>query len=151
MTAFSADDCSKAIQVEPAIRIKRRFFSLLGERCQFFIGISLAIQSSAIRKIGGIFFSGWKFRRGLHMATLSKVMGFDKNIYILSGKAFLLFILLSNVQTTNAQGINFPVGNPVGTSGAGNARTDADNYFLRNNVAGMTEIPGRKNASPSIA
>ncbi len=81
------------------------------------------------------------------MATLSKVMGFDKNIYILSGKAFLLFILLSNVQTTNAQGINFPVGNPVGTSGAGNARTDADNYFLRNNVAGMTEIPGRENAS----
>jgi Outer membrane protein transport protein (OMPP1/FadL/TodX) len=40
-----------------------------------------------------------------------------------------------------AQGINYPVGNPTATSGAGNARTDADNIFIRNNVAGMTEIP----------
>src|SRR5262245_46037527 len=40
-----------------------------------------------------------------------------------------------------AQGINYPVGNPTGTSGAGNARTDPDNFFIRNNVAGMTEIP----------
>jgi long-subunit fatty acid transport protein len=40
-----------------------------------------------------------------------------------------------------AQVINLPVGVPVGTSGAGNARTDADNFFIRNNVAGMTEIP----------
>ncbi|MBX7221552.1 MAG: outer membrane protein transport protein [Blastocatellia bacterium] len=40
-----------------------------------------------------------------------------------------------------AQGINYPVGNPTGTSGAGNARTDPDNFFMRNNVAGMTEIP----------
>jgi long-chain fatty acid transport protein len=40
-----------------------------------------------------------------------------------------------------AQVINFPVGSPVSTSGAGNARTDADNFFLHNNVAGMTEIP----------
>ncbi len=42
-----------------------------------------------------------------------------------------------------AQVINFPVGVPVGTSGAGNARTDTDNFFIRNNVAGMTEIPFR--------
>lgn len=42
-----------------------------------------------------------------------------------------------------AQVINFPVGIPVGTSGAGNARTDADNFFIRNNVAGMTDIPFR--------
>ncbi len=40
-----------------------------------------------------------------------------------------------------AQVINLPVGIPVGTSGAGNARADADNFFIRNNVAGMTEIP----------
>lgn len=44
----------------------------------------------------------------------------------------------------SAQVINFPVGSPVGTSGAGNARTDADNFFLRNNVAGMTEIPANE-------
>ena len=42
-----------------------------------------------------------------------------------------------------AQGINYPVGNPTATSGAGNARTDPDNFFLRNNIAGMTEIPSR--------
>jgi long-subunit fatty acid transport protein len=42
-----------------------------------------------------------------------------------------------------AQVINLPVGVPVGTSGAGNARTDADNFFIRNNVAGMTDIPFR--------
>jgi long-subunit fatty acid transport protein len=43
--------------------------------------------------------------------------------------------------TTYAQGINYPVANPTGTSGTGNARTDPDNLFIRNNVAGMTEIP----------
>jgi long-subunit fatty acid transport protein len=42
-----------------------------------------------------------------------------------------------------AQVINMPVGIPVGTSGAGNARTDEDNFFLRNNVAGLTDIPFR--------
>lgn len=42
-----------------------------------------------------------------------------------------------------AQGINYPVGNPTSTSGAGNARTDPGNFFLRNNIAGMTEIPSR--------
>jgi long-subunit fatty acid transport protein len=40
-----------------------------------------------------------------------------------------------------AQVINLPVGIPVGTSGAGNARADSDNFFIRNNVAGMTDIP----------
>ena len=44
-----------------------------------------------------------------------------------------------------AQVINMPVGIPVGTSGAGNARTDEDNFFLRNNVAGLTDIPFRNN------
>ncbi|MEW6731017.1 MAG: outer membrane protein transport protein [Acidobacteriota bacterium] len=39
-----------------------------------------------------------------------------------------------------AQGLNF-AGNPTGTAGTGNARTDADNLFIRNNVAGITEIP----------
>src|SRR5262245_47963243 len=54
-------------------------------------------------------------------------------------------ITLVSVVTLNgavsAQGINYPVGSPTGTSGAGNARTDPDNLFIRNNVAGMTEIP----------
>jgi long-subunit fatty acid transport protein len=48
-----------------------------------------------------------------------------------------------------AQVINLPVGVPVGTSGAGNARTDTDNFFIRNNVAGMTDIPFRnRNGQP---
>jgi long-subunit fatty acid transport protein len=42
-----------------------------------------------------------------------------------------------------AQGINYPVANPTSTSGAGNARTDPDNFFIRNNIAGMTEVPSR--------
>src|SRR5215813_15286248 len=42
-----------------------------------------------------------------------------------------------------AQVINLPIGIPVGTSGAGNARTDEDNFFIRNNVAGLTDIPFR--------
>ncbi|MBL8150057.1 MAG: outer membrane protein transport protein [Blastocatellia bacterium] len=36
---------------------------------------------------------------------------------------------------------NFPVGNPTGTAGTGNAITDSDNFFMRNNIAGLTEIP----------
>jgi long-subunit fatty acid transport protein len=55
-----------------------------------------------------------------------------------------IFISLAGLLAINtaayAQGINYPVGNPTGTSGAGNARTDPDNLFIRNNVAGMTEI-----------
>jgi Outer membrane protein transport protein (OMPP1/FadL/TodX) len=48
--------------------------------------------------------------------------------------------LLALSTAISAQGINYPVGSPTGTSGAGNARTDPDNLFIRNNVAGMTEI-----------
>jgi long-subunit fatty acid transport protein len=54
---------------------------------------------------------------------------------------FVFVITLGSVGA--AQGINYPVGNPTGTSGAGNARTDPDNFFLRNNIAGMTEVPSR--------
>jgi long-subunit fatty acid transport protein len=49
--------------------------------------------------------------------------------------------LTLSAATGFAQGINYPVGSPGGTSGAGNARTDPDNFFMRNNVAGLTEIP----------
>jgi long-chain fatty acid transport protein len=51
-----------------------------------------------------------------------------------------MFALLLGA-AVKAQVINLPVGIPVGTSGAGNARTDEDNFFLRNNVAGLTDIP----------
>lgn len=56
---------------------------------------------------------------------------------------FLALLAIIFLGTTNgyAQGINYPVGSPAGTSGAGNARTDPDNFFMRNNVAGLTEIP----------
>ncbi|HEY7179781.1 MAG TPA: outer membrane protein transport protein [Blastocatellia bacterium] len=55
--------------------------------------------------------------------------------------SLILAFALALGAVVKAQGINFPVGIPVGTSGAGNARTDADNFFIRNNVAGMTDIP----------
>jgi long-subunit fatty acid transport protein len=51
----------------------------------------------------------------------------------------LIGVITLNAAAT-AQGINYPVGSPTGTSGAGNARTDPDNLFIRNNLAGMTEI-----------
>jgi len=54
--------------------------------------------------------------------------------------AIVLLLALSAVSSF-AQGINYPVGNPTVTSGTGNARTDPDNLFSRNNIAGMTEIP----------
>src|SRR5262245_39464316 len=54
----------------------------------------------------------------------------------------LMFALMLGA-AVKAQVINLPVGVPVGTSGAGNARTDEDNFFLRNNVAGLTDIPFR--------
>jgi hypothetical protein len=57
--------------------------------------------------------------------------------------SLILVFALTLGAAVNAQAINFPVGVPVGTSGAGNARADADNFFIRNNVAGMTEIPPR--------
>ena len=52
-----------------------------------------------------------------------------------------VIIVTGRYTSVRAQGINYPVGSPTGTSGAGNARTDSDNLFIRNNVAGMTEIP----------
>ena len=39
-----------------------------------------------------------------------------------------------------AQGINYPGNVPANSGGEGNARTDADNLFTRNNPAAMTEI-----------
>lgn len=39
-----------------------------------------------------------------------------------------------------AQGINYPANAPVNNGGAGNARTDADNLFTRNNAAALTDI-----------
>src|SRR5262245_47234225 len=63
----------------------------------------------------------------------------------------LVFALMLGA-VVKAQVINLPVGNPVGTSGAGNARTDADNFFIRNNVAGMTDIPFRnQNGQPDLS
>src|SRR5262245_23444942 len=66
--------------------------------------------------------------------------------------SLILVSTLALGMVVKAQVINFPVGIPVGTSGAGNARTDADNFFIRNNVAGMTEIPPRdQNGSQSLS
>src|SRR5262245_1903188 len=53
---------------------------------------------------------------------------------------FMVMLISGEAGIARAQGINYPVGNPTATSGAGNGRTDADNLFIRNNVAGMTEI-----------
>ncbi|MBO0860837.1 MAG: outer membrane protein transport protein [Chloracidobacterium sp.] len=64
----------------------------------------------------------------------------------------ILVFALTLGAVVKAQGINFPVGIPVGTSGAGNARTDADNFFIRNNVAGMTDIPlNNQNGQPDLS
>lgn len=57
--------------------------------------------------------------------------------YILS--TLLIIVFFNSIAL--AQGVNFPSGNPTGTGGAGNARTDSDNFFMRNNLAGLTEIP----------
>jgi long-subunit fatty acid transport protein len=63
----------------------------------------------------------------------------------------LVFALMLGA-VVKAQVINLPVGIPVGTSGAGNARTDEDNFFIRNNVAGLTDIPFRnQNGQPAQA
>jgi Outer membrane protein transport protein (OMPP1/FadL/TodX) len=63
--------------------------------------------------------------------------------------SFILVFALMPGAAVSAQVINLPVGIPVGTSGAGNARTDEDNFFLRNNVAGLTDIPFRNNGQPA--
>ena len=51
----------------------------------------------------------------------------------------LIVIVLFN-STIYAQGINYPGNVPSNNGGAGNARSDADNLFTRNNPAAMTEI-----------
>src|SRR5262249_54506738 len=61
-----------------------------------------------------------------------------------SGTSSLMLVFaIALGAVAKAQVINLPVGIPLGTSGAGNGRTDEDNFFLRNNVAGMTDIPFR--------
>jgi long-subunit fatty acid transport protein len=68
----------------------------------------------------------------------------SSNLRSRSGTSSLILVFAFALgAVAKAQVINFPVGIPVGTSGAGNARTDADNFFIRNNVAGMTDIPFR--------
>ncbi|HZS04771.1 MAG TPA: outer membrane protein transport protein [Blastocatellia bacterium] len=62
--------------------------------------------------------------------------------------AFVLTGVLTLGAAVRAQGLNYPVGSPTATSGAGNARTDPDNLFIRNNVAGMTEITDRDKENP---
>ena len=54
----------------------------------------------------------------------------------------ILFIVVMacSTFTIQAQGINYPGNVPSSSGGAGNARTDADNLFTRNNAAAMTEI-----------
>src|SRR5262245_1349544 len=73
------------------------------------------------------FFTKRLLNLGRRSARLSPILGFA----------------LTLGAVVKAQVINMPVGIPVGTSGAGNARTDEDNFFLRNNVAGLTDIPFR--------
>src|SRR4030095_1364629 len=64
--------------------------------------------------------------------------------------SFILVFAIALGAAAKAQVINLPVGIPVGTSGAGNARTDEDNFFLRNNVAGLTDIPFRNQNGKQI-
>jgi long-subunit fatty acid transport protein len=73
---------------------------------------------------------------------MQEVRRFSKLTLAHSAVLFVAVWAMLVFSTTNswAQGINYPVGSPAGTSGAGNARTDPDNLFIRNNVAGMTEI-----------
>lgn len=62
-------------------------------------------------------------------------------ISLINALTALVAICLFGTGKLQAQGINYPGNNPTSASGAGNARTDADNLFIRNNPAGMTEIP----------
>lgn len=50
------------------------------------------------------------------------------------------FFLILTQLPANAQGINYPGNVPANSGGEGNARTDADNLFTRNNAAALTEI-----------
>ena len=67
-------------------------------------------------------------------------MRIDADCKIILRVIFLSILIPVGNGAIRAQGINYPVGNPTATSGAGNARTDPDNLFIRNNVAGMTEL-----------
>lgn len=55
---------------------------------------------------------------------------------------FVFFLSFGFCVVVKAQGLNYPGNSPVMDTGAGNARTDADNLFTRNNIAGLTEIAG---------
>lgn len=72
-------------------------------------------------------------------------MGFiqNKSIFknIFSLITITILISLANYDLALAQKPNYPVGNPTGLAGTGNAITDSDNFFMRNNIAGLTEIP----------
>ena len=80
------------------------------------------------------------------MLKLSLSFFFKKHIALYFIAAFFL---ISAHLSTKAQGINYPGNVPANSGGEGNARTDADNLFTRNNPAAMTEIenddlPGKK-------
>ena len=51
-----------------------------------------------------------------------------------------VLFLISAQFSAHAQGINYPGNVPANSGGEGNARTDADNLFTRNNAAALTEI-----------
>src|SRR5262249_25049776 len=84
-------------------------------------------------------FSGWK--RRVNPGFFEKQ---PSNLRMRVGTSSLIiaFALMLGA-VVKAQVINLPVGVPVGTSGAGNARDDADNFFIGKKVAGMTKIPSR--------
>lgn len=111
--------------------IKPSFFYFINQN----IGLFMLTYLSHIHKNGSIFGGGFNFMN--FSEKLKKV------ITLVNRMSMTIFtiILLGALQNNYAQGINYPVGSPGGTSGAGNARTDPDNYFIRNNVAGLTEIP----------
>jgi long-subunit fatty acid transport protein len=71
------------------------------------------------------------------MVKLSLSFSFKKHIthYFIAA----CFLILAHL-FINAQGINYPGNVPANSGGEGNARTDADNLFTRNNPAALTEI-----------
>ena len=64
---------------------------------------------------------------------------FSLNKYIVHCFVAALF-LCGACLAVSAQGINYPGNVPANSGGEGNAWTDADNLFTRNNAAAMTEI-----------
>jgi long-subunit fatty acid transport protein len=58
-------------------------------------------------------------------------------------KLLLVGVVLGQIcLSARAQGINYPGNVPANNGGAGNASTDGNNLFTRNNAAAMTEIEG---------